>query len=269
MLKKLAWIGIFAFAAVVAVKAAGFEKYVGAWANKARAKVEAKIPLETQIESIRDQIAKLQPDVEKAKTKLAEKRVQVMNLRSEVDGRKVRLDENKAVLQTRAEALSDAGVQFVYYGDRKLPTADAKRQLARDLKSYEQAESLLKSKTQELQIREEELRNVQEQVEALIAARNQAETEVAALESELVTLRLAETRSKYQADDSRLADIKQSMQKVRDRLNVAKEKLNIDAQYGTEVMPAQATKDVGPDPVEAVKAKFGGDKKDAAVAGTK
>jgi peptidoglycan hydrolase CwlO-like protein len=267
MLKKLAWIGIIAFVGVVAVKATGFDKFCGPLTAKWKKQVEAKIPLETQIEAIKDQISKLQPDVEKAKETLATKRVAVKKLRDEVGTLHARLEEQKGALTARAEAMSDASAQYIYYGDRKLPVADAKKQLGRDLKIYEQAEALYKSKSNELQIREEELKGVQEQVEALIAARNQAETEVAQLESELVTLRLAETRSRYQADDSRLADIKQSMQKVRDRLNVAKEKLVIDAQYGTAVIPAE-TKDVGPDPVEAVRAKFA-EKKDAAVAGTK
>src|SRR5205823_10108701 len=101
-----------------------------------------------------------------------------------------------------------------------------------------------------------ELRIAQEQLEALATAQKQAETDVAQLETELMTHRLAETRSKYQADDSRLADIKQSIQKVRDRLAVANEKRALDAQYGTEVMPAE-TKDSGVDSAEAVKAYFG------------
>jgi len=252
---------------LIAVKATGFDRYCGPALGKLKKQVEAKIPLEDQILAIKDQIGKLQPDIEAAKTRLAEKRVAVKNLHDEVDSRTARLTEKKQALQVRAEQLSENGVQYVYYGDRKVPVADAKKRLADELKGYERDEATLQARQKELQIREDELGLVQQQVEALISAQKTAETEVAQLENDLMTLRLAETRSKYQADDSRLADIKQSIQKVRDRLNVGKEKLTIDATYGTEVMPA-ISKDQGPDPVDAVRAKFG-EKKDAVAGATK
>lgn len=255
MLKKLAWLGVAALVAIVVVNATGLAKYCGPMAAKWKKQLEAKIPIEDQIAAINDQIAKLQPDVENAKTRLAEKRVAFKNLQTEVDALQARLKERRDVLQARADQLS-GDVTIVFYDDRKIPAAEAKKRLARDFKAYQRAESLLKSKTQLVQTRQEELRAAQEQLEALFVAQEQAKTEVAQLETEMMTVRLAQTRSRYQADDTRLADIKQSIQKVRDRLQVAKEKLALDAQYGTAVMPPE-DKDTGADSVEAVKAYFG------------
>lgn len=261
MLKKLAWLGVAALVAIIAVNATGLAKYCGPLAQKWKAKAEQKIPIEFQIETIKDQIAKLAPDIEAAKTRLAEKRVVVRNLQTEVDTATTRLNDQAGALQARAALLEKPDTLTVYYDSQKVSIAEAKRRLGADLKSYQWAEALLKSKTQLLQTRQEELRFAQEQLEALVAAQKQAEAEVAQLETEMMTVRLAETRSKYQADDSRLADIKQSIQKVKDRLQVAKEKLSLDAQYGTETMPAE-TQDNGANSVDAVKAYFGS--KDAA-----
>src|SRR5262249_20837730 len=176
-------------------------------------------------------------------------------LTTEVDTLQARLEEQKGALRARAE-LIEKGEAYVFYHDRKVTLAEAKKRLGSDLTSCKAAEALLKSKQQLLTIRQDELRIAQEQLEALVAAQKQAETEVAQLETELMTLRLTETRSRYQADDSRLADIKQSIQKVRERIEVTKEKLAIDTQYGTPTMPAE-TKDAGGDSVDAVRAYFG------------
>jgi len=258
--KKLAWLGVAALVAMVVVNATGLAKYCGPLASKFKKQVADKVPIEFQIETIKDQIAKLAPDIEAAKTRLAEKRVESKRLQTEVDTATAQLETQKDALLVRVKAL-ESSTEFVYYGGRKVTLTEAKKKLDGDFKSFKLAEAQLKSRTQLLQIRQEELRIAQEQLEALVAAQKQAETDVAQLENEMMTVRLAETRSKYQADDSRLADIKQSIQKVRDRLEVSKQKLALDAQYGTETIPAETT-DSDADSVEAVKAYFG--QKDAA-----
>jgi peptidoglycan hydrolase CwlO-like protein len=254
MLKKLAWLGVAALVAFVVVKATGFEKFCGPMATKIKQKIESKIPLEDQIAVIKDQISKLQPDIDRAKTRVAEKRVAVKNLQNDVDSMRATLTENKDALQVRADNLAN-GEKFVYYGGVQVPATDAKKRLAVDFKNYQRQEALFKSKEQLLSIRQDELRIAQEQLEALAAAQKQAETEVAQLETELMTLRLTQTRSKYQADDSRLADIKQSIAKVRSRIEVDIEKDNLDKQYGTAVIPPE-NKDTGADAVEAVRSYF-------------
>src|SRR5207253_794491 len=61
--------------------------------------------------------------------------------------------------------------------------------------------------------------------------------ELAKLEAEIQTVRVAQTKSKVQIDDTDLAKIKEGVARVRDRIKVEQEKLALQAEFATGPIP--------------------------------
>jgi len=251
MLKKLLLVGVAAAVGIVVLNATGLAKHVPAAFRKVKEKIEDRISLEDHIKAIRGDIAKLAPNVEDAKIKLAQGTVEARRLKNQIADLRPKLDELRATVKANLEDL-DAKEQKV--------SAYERAQFASDFAKLKKGETELEVKEKMLSETELRVGLLRDNLEALMAAQKQAESEVENLDRERLALELQQTRSKYQMDDSRLSEIKESIQKVRDRIETQRVKLELDSKYGTETMPA-ASKASGADAVTEAKAYFG--KKDA------
>jgi len=251
MLKKMLWVGVAAAIGIVVLNVTGLSKHAHTAYNKVRNKIDSHISIEDHIKALRGDIAKLAPNVEEAKFKVAEGRVQARRLKAEIADLRPRVDELKATVRTTLDEM-EAKEQKV--------NAYVQQQFALDFAKLKKGELELERKDKMLAETEQRVALLTENLEAILVAQKQAETEVEVLDTERLNLELQKTRSKYQIDDSRLSEIKQAIQKVRTRIDTDREKLNLDAKYGTATVPAES-KASGADAVAEAKAYFG--KKDA------
>jgi GTP cyclohydrolase II len=65
--------------------------------------------------------------------------------------------------------------------------------------------------------------------------KEELEVQVASLEAELKNVRLAQTKSVIQLDDSRLARIKQSIQDIRTRIKVENKTIDMASQFSDDL----------------------------------
>jgi len=237
MCKKLLIAAIAVVVGLTVVKKTELGSWVGVWWKHARECAREQVAPETEIEALRLRLDQLGEDSKKNFDAVARERVAVKNLREEIaTGEASLAREKKNVLGLR-EDLASATDGYVKVGVTKYPKSRVKSQLARSFELYKVAEEQLKSKRQLLQAKEESLTAAEEQLASLQNTRDELTVELAKLEAEMKTVRVAQTKSKVQFDDSELARIKEGVARVRNRIKVEQEKLAVQAQFGTDPIP--------------------------------
>jgi len=211
-----------------------------AW-KRVHTKIEAKISPDFELARIRDQIAQLTPDMGRNIQRIAEESVQVEALERKLGDLQARLTQNKEELAKFTDAIGN-GVTKVSLNGRDVPVTairgklttcyNLERELKNVSKIYEAKRSGVDAARQQLM----EMKRQKEELEIMAAE----------YDAELRTLALEETRAKVQLDDSRLAEIKQSFEQLRQRIDVARKTADLAEQFKgdtfTERKPAQ-TKD--------------------------
>src|SRR5262249_7871161 len=146
-------------------------------------------------------------------SRIAEEMVAVESLEQKVANLQTKLDTNKDELAAMTSAI-EKGVTRVSINNRELTVTAVKDKL-RTCKTLERELSnnkkILDAKKQGVEAARQQLVEMRQQKEAL-------EVMAADYEAQLKTLALETTKAKLKLDDSRLAEIKASMEKLRERI---------------------------------------------------
>jgi chromosome segregation ATPase len=185
-------------------------KDAAAWCNK-------QVPVETEIARLRDEIARLGNDTKAHCGVIAEEAVKVDDLKRSVSQIEAKLELQKKKIVTMKEALAD-GNKRVAIGDNEYPRNKVEKQLARDFESYKICEAQLAAQKKLLESRESCLAKAKEQLVAMQETRRDLEVEVSKLEADYNTLKVAQTKSKFNLDDSALSKVKEGVAALRTRI---------------------------------------------------
>jgi chromosome segregation ATPase len=199
---------------------------------------QMSVPLEVEIERIRAEINQLEPDMDKHISKLAVEKAQVEQLREGIATAKVNLRNQKDKVLAMTRSLESDQQQVVYRGET-IPAHVLRSQLNREFNSYKRLEAEIKSREKLLEAREQALAVAEEQLRTMADQRRELEVAVANLETELKTVRLEESRSKFQIDDSRLAHIKESLNEIQGRLREKRIEIDLRNQFGEVQTPVE------------------------------
>jgi len=237
MIKKLL---IAAVAVVVGLAVVTSPTWVGSLlrtkVKNATAFLKHQVTPETQIEMLRNDLARLTPELKKHFSDLAQEMVTVETLRKDVVALEAKLvAKKKDILALKEDVASDR--EFVTYGDRRYTKAQVKRQLAREFEGYKAAEDNLKAKRDLLTQKEEGLSTAREQLKAMQDARETLQSELARLEAEIKKVRVAQTRSKFHLDDSALSRVKAGVEELKKRIDVEKKRLELEAEFSHAPIP--------------------------------
>lgn len=230
MCKKFAMLtGItVALLAVLSVTKVG--SYMSTSWNKIQNKAAKSVPIEWELDRLKDQVAQLIPDMRKNLSVVAEGMADVERLNRDITTTKANLDEQKTRLVQMAKDLETQETQFIYAGKVYSREIVAKK-LEGDYKSYNRVLAEVKTKEQLLTIKQRELDAAREQLTAVKDMEQQLKLQIAELEADVKTVRLAETKSKFQIDDSRMSDVKRSIEELRHRLDTERKKAELDAEF--------------------------------------
>jgi chromosome segregation ATPase len=219
MCKKFAVAALAVVAGLFIVKST----YLGAYARTAWGKVKstakAQIPLEFQLESLRNEVSQLTPDMKRHCNTIAEEMVAVQNLRTQIVDIRTNLDKQKDLVRTMNDDLKSGNVKIIYNGRTYSPDR-IREKLNRDLASCKRCAQELKAKEQLLEAKERSLDAAREQLSSMKAQKEQLEVQIAQIEADVKTLRVAQTKSNFQLDDSRLASIKAQLADIQNQLKV-------------------------------------------------
>lgn len=241
MCKKFAFwaaLGLGAFA-VLSLTRVG--SYAGTAWSKVKVTAQRQVPVEFEIERLRNEVGQLVPDMKKNRSMVAEEIVAIDNLRQEITFTRSNLDKQKSDLLRMARDVESGETQLVY-GGRTYTVERIKDKLAKDLASFKRAETELKAREQMLDAKERSLDTAREQLATLMEQKQELEVAIAQLEAEAKTVKLAQTRSQFTFDDSRLSEIKRSLAELRTRLKVEITELELEGQYSSDPIKAEKAK---------------------------
>lgn len=228
------------------------------WGKRVHARIEKKLSPEFELARIRDQIKELTPDMHKHIGKIAEEMVAVDALKIKVEDMHVRLDTQKLEIVALTDSLEKG--RSVSFGGRQLtPT-----QIKAKLKNYNEGEKALIASNKVLDARQQSLDSARQQLVEIKRQKEELEVYVAQFEAEVQALKLEQTRSKFALDDSRLGEIKDSLEKLRQRVDAERKKTELLGQFlGTGSVKDEKKHVTADDVIAEVRERFA-EKTDAA-----
>ena len=224
--KKIVLLGLGAAGALAMTNAVWSGSVSTAW-RKARTSIEQTISPEFELERIRDQISRLTPDMNKNIEIIAEATVEVASLNRKIELVRAELDKRQTELLTLTEKI-ESGVKVVSWHG-----GNPKDKLARDMKSFKACEKDLATKQRLVEAKREAMESARRQLTTINESRQELEVMAAQYEAELANLREVQDRSKLVLNDSRLSEIRESFEKLRQRIDAEKVKAELAGQFTT------------------------------------
>lgn len=227
MIKKLIVAGVVVTAGLFAVNAVWSGSVRTAW-KRVHSKIERKIDPDFELDRIRDEITKLTPDMHKNIARIAEEMVAVESLERRCGDLQAKLDNSKDELAALTSAV-EKGTTRVSVGGREISVTQVKEKL-RCCKNIERE---LTNNRKVLEAKKKGVEAARQQLVEMRHQKEQLEVMAAEYEAQLKTLALEKTRSRLKLDDSRLAEIKASMEKLRERIDTERKTAQLAEEFNT------------------------------------
>ncbi len=227
MIRKLLLVGVVGAIAVVAVKGTGVVKGLRSEYEQAKQEWRGKDSPEKQIAMLRGEVSKLDGDVNKVKDELAREIVEGRDLQRQSGKIRTEVDADQARVLAFGKEL-DAAAKQVSYGRETLSIPDAKDRLKSDVNFLVKKKQTLAILEKTLNHRERAREILEKQLDELQRQKLTLKTEIDSIEVEYKALKLSQIENKYQKDDSRLSNIKQTLEKLRKDLEVNQERVKLD-----------------------------------------
>lgn len=208
--------------------------YVNTSARYMRDSVRESVPTEFQIERARNMIADLGPEIEKNMLAIAREEVEVERIDKQIADTELKLaDQKQDLLRLRADVAT--GKEVFTYGRRAYTIEQVKLDLANRFDLYQTKERTLESLRNKYDARSNALTAAQDKLQALIAAKEELEAEVEGLEAQAEMVAAAEAANAYHFDDSKLGRVRQLVDDLQTRLDVAARMANSDNYYSGQI----------------------------------
>jgi DNA repair exonuclease SbcCD ATPase subunit len=243
MLKKLLLVAVvagFAFAGLRHTRVFGYAK---SEAHSLREWADDQIPIEDKIKQMRRDVAGLDRDAERVRDELAKEIVEVRDQTSRVGSYRAQLETERKNLLARGDELKGA-TEKVSVGRLVVPVGEAKDMLRQDVNRHEKRKKQLDDMEKSLAHHERIRDTLAKQLDGMVRQKQLLTTEIDAVEAEYKSVQLAQIESKYQNDDSRLSQVKESLTSMRKKLDVEREKLNLAPKVYEEAGPVASTQSV-------------------------
>ena len=233
MFKKIAIVGAAGLltAAVLTQTKAG--AYLSHQFDKADQYLESKISPEEEVARIKIEVARLDKDIDKARGSVAEERVEAKLLKGRVADKRTQVETSRVAVEARGKMLREAGQVKVVKWDshREISYDRAKELLQNQVTAHKTLEKEFKSLETMLAVRERTRDLAEEHLQALVTQKADLEAAVTQLDADIKVAKIEQVQSKFQNDGTRMAEIKESVAKLKKRIEIQRAKLELAKQY--------------------------------------
>ena len=192
-----------------------------------RQSVHDSVPVEFEISRAKQMIKDLDPEIHRNMRVLAKEEVEVKHLREQLERAESQLTKNRSDIERLTADIKRGDSNYVYCS-KSYSAKQVENDLARRFEQYKVKEATLEKLTAVLAARERGLVAGLEKLKAMQAAKGQLEVDVANLEARLEMVKVAQTTSEFNFDDSRLARTKDLMKDISTRIDVAEKLVSAD-----------------------------------------
>lgn len=222
--------------ALLTTMAAGvpLASYVRCGFNSLRESAGDAMPIEWELKRARQMIVDLKPEITKNARRIAREKIEVVRLEKQVTETQTRL----AKAQSDIERLSDdlrSGSQAYTYAGHTYTSVQVQDDLQARFKRYKTRRQTADTLGEMLNARKASLASAEQRMEEMLSKKNQLEVEVENLQARLGALRVAQTASELNLDDSHLSRTRGLLDEIEMRLNEEEETLVINDEYFGEI----------------------------------
>lgn len=234
MLKKVVIVG--AGAALLAGLIFGRDafSYVGTSLGLVKKTVKESVPIDFQIERARHMIKDLDPEIRNNMHLIAREEVDVANLKLQLAEATKQLEkERKDIVRLKTD-LDQGGSTFVYAG-----TTYSQKQVETDLtrrfERFKTREATSDKLQKILNARESGLVAANDKLKGMQGAKRQLEVEIENLKARVEMVRVAESTSNFNFDDSKLARTRDTIKDISARIDVAEKMANVSTSLPDQI----------------------------------
>jgi hypothetical protein len=199
-----------------------------------RQSVRDSVPVEFEISRARQMIKDLDPEIHRNMHLIAKEEVEVKHLRDQLSDADRQLVKNRSDIERLTYDLKKGDKHFVYCG-KSYTSKQVENDLTRRFDQYKVKEATLGKLQQVLGARERGLDAGREKLKAMQAAKTQLEVDVANLEARQEMVKVAQTTSEFNFDDSRLSRTKQLVKDIGCRIDVAEKLVHAETTYPGQI----------------------------------
>ncbi|MEX2175776.1 MAG: hypothetical protein WD872_15540 [Pirellulaceae bacterium] len=199
-----------------------------------RQSVRDAVPVEYELGRARQMIQDLDPEIHKNMHLIAKEEVEVKQLREQLETAETQLAKNKSDIERLNADLRRGDSTFVYAG-KSYSSEQVETDLSRRFEQFKVKEATLEKLEQVLAARDRGLVAGREKLKAMQAAKGQLEVDVANLDARLEMVKVAQSTSEFNFDDSRLARTKDVVKDISARIDVAEKLVNAETTYPGQI----------------------------------
>jgi chromosome segregation ATPase len=197
-----------------------------------------QIPIEVEIKRARELIGDLKPEIASNLKMIAREEVELIKLQREVAAKQASVTKSKDSILKLKEDLQ-SGVRFVTYQGKKYSIDQVRQDLSDRFKHHQTLEATSEKLLKILDARERNLVAARRKLDEMLSAKRELEVQVENLQARLTMVQVAQTGSKFAFDESALGQVRQSLDEIATRIDVAEKLANGLEQIGS--VPVEPT----------------------------
>jgi chromosome segregation ATPase len=248
MCKKLVIAAVAILVGTAVVKHTTIGSLVQVWWHDAKQAVERQVPPEVQIKQLAVEVSKIDADIKRNLSKLAQQEVEVQATDDALASLKDTQATLKAEIAALTKGLENADSEKVSINSKNWAVARATKQLDAKVTKYERTKSEIASKEKLLANRREALEAAHARIQEMSTQKEQLRDTVANLQTRLEVAKLNATKShtNIEFDDSQVARCNQLANDISQRLSVAEKENTLFNQYGYGTGPQPKAEETKP-----------------------
>jgi chromosome segregation ATPase len=234
MCKKLVIAAVAILVGTAVVKHTSIGSLVQVWWHDAKQAVERQVPPEVQIKQLAVEVSKIDADIKRNLSKLAQQEVEVQAIDDQVASLKDSQAALKAEITVMTKRLENADTEKVSINNKNWAVTRATKQLDANVTKYERTKAEIASKEKLLSNKREALEAAHARIQEMSAQKEQLRDTVANLQTrlELAKLNATKNHTNIEFDDSQVARCNQLANEINQRLAVAEAQTRLESEYG-------------------------------------
>ncbi len=235
MFKKATWGIIGALVIVGLLFGSKSIPYVQTAFNKVRSSAESSVPVTFQIDAAKAQLSKIDPEIKNMVWQIAKEKAQVKKLAAQLEQQSSDLEKQYDEMMTLRQHVS-SGEQFYVGTNGKAYTSErVEEDLRHRFTMYQTAEKTKEKCQQILAARESSLESALAQLEEAKSQQRELEVQVENLMARNRMNEVASTAHQINIDNSQLSKTRQMIEDIDARLAAEEEMLNLVPKYSGQI----------------------------------
>ena len=212
--------------------------YVRSSAKSVRTVVKGSVPIEFELRRAQDLLEDIIPEMHANIKLISQDEVEVAALQTEIAKAEVSIEEEQARVATLREALKRPQARYTFAG-QEYPRSYVREDLSSRFARLKDSEDVLAGKRRLLATREKSLHSAMQLLERTRGRKRALRDQIASLASQHKLVKAASIGSKFQVDNSKLAQTEKLIAQIQKRLDVAERVLAHESQF-VQAIPVDA-----------------------------